>query len=85
MRADLWPLFVADVGHDKLFCEEFCAGADVPGETHSRAVLGHEVRGTMSTRGRMWGTRSTGTGVPMGYSEYPHRTTACCQRSAARW
>ena len=62
--ADLWPLIAADVGHDKLFCEEFCAGADVHAETHSRAVLGQEVRGTMSTRGRTWSTRSTVTGVP---------------------
>ena len=60
----LRPLCVADIGHGKLFCEEFCAGADVHAETHSRAVLGQEVRGTMSTRGRMWGTQSTVTGVP---------------------
>ncbi len=46
---DLWPLFVADVGHAELFCEEFCAGADVHGETHSRAVLGQEVLGTISS------------------------------------
>jgi hypothetical protein len=64
----LRPLFVADVGHDKLFCEEFCAGADVHAETHSRAVLGQAVRGRMSTRGRMRNTQSTVTGVPMGYS-----------------
>ena len=43
--ADLLPFIVADVGHDKLFCEEFCAGADVHGEMHSRAGLGQEVRG----------------------------------------
>ncbi len=67
-QADLWPLFVADVGHAELFCEEFCAGADVHAEMHSRAVLGQAVRGTMSTRGRMRNTRSTVTGVPMGYS-----------------
>ena len=60
----LRPLCVADIGHDKLFCAEFCAGADVLGETHSRAVLGQEVRGRMSTRGRTWNTRSTVTGVP---------------------
>ena len=60
----LRPLCVADIGHGKLFCEEFCAGADVHAETHSRAVLGQEVRGTMSTRGSMWGTQSTVTGVP---------------------
>ena len=62
--ADLWPFIVADVGHDKLFCEEFCAGADVNGEMHSRSVLGQEVLGTMSTRGRMWGTQSTHQNFP---------------------
>ena len=43
--ADLWPFIVADVGHDKLFCEEFCAGVDVLGEMHSRTLVGQEVRG----------------------------------------
>ncbi len=72
MWVDPWPLFVTDIGHAELFCEEFCAGADVLREMHSRAVIGQAVRGRMSTRGRMWGTQSTLTGVPMGYSEYSH-------------
>ncbi len=40
---------VADIGHYELIGKGGCAGVDVLGEIQSRAVLGQEVRGLMST------------------------------------